>query len=81
MLRHICAIRGLATQAQIYDGIVDLCLKFSRCTAIQTWGFTDKHSWIPGTYPGQGAALEFDTNYQPSPYTSMMSVLQREHRQ
>lgn len=72
----------LATQAQIYHGIVDLCLKFSRCTAIQTWGFTDKHSWIPGTYPGRGASLEFDTNYQPKPaYTSMMSVLQRERRQ
>lgn len=72
----------LATQAQIYDGIVDLCLKFSSCTAIQTWGFTDKHSWIPGTYPGRGAALEFDTNYQPKPaYTSMMSVLQRDRRQ
>ena len=66
----------LATQAQIYDDIVALCQKFSRCTAIQTGGFTEKHSWIPGTYPGRGAALEFDTTYQPKPaYTSMMSVL------
>jgi endo-1,4-beta-xylanase len=67
----------LATQAQIYHDIVALCLKFSRCTAVQTWGFTDEHSWIPGTYPGLGAALEFDTNYQPkAAYTSMTSAFQ-----
>ena len=67
----------LPTQARIYDDIVALCLKFSRCTAIQTWGFTDKHSWIPSTYAGRGAALEFDANYQPKPaYSSMMSVFQ-----
>jgi Glycosyl hydrolase family 10 len=87
-LRTRCAIPGdssgnagaadLATQAQIYHDKVALCLKSSRCTAIQTWGIIDKHSWIPGTYLGRGAALEFDTNYQPkAAYTSMMLVLQR----
>ena len=58
---------NLATEAQIYHDIVALCLKYARCTAIQTWGFSDKYSWIPGTYPGFGAALEFDTGYQAKP--------------
>jgi endo-1,4-beta-xylanase len=67
----------LATEAQIYQSAVTICLKYRLCTAVQTWGFTDKHSWIPGTYPGFGAALEFDANYQPKPaYTSMLSALQ-----
>ena len=66
----------LATEGQIYHDAVAICLKYPLCTAVQTWGFTDKHSWIPSTYPGYGAALEFDTNYQPKPaYTAMQSAL------
>ena len=38
----------------------------------QTWGFTDKHSWIPGSYPGFGDALPFDVNYQPKPAVASM---------
>ena len=66
----------LATEAQIYHDAVAICLKYPLCTAVQTWGFTDKHSWLPGTYPGFGAGLEFDANYQPKPaYTAMQSAL------
>ncbi|MBZ5626650.1 MAG: endo-1,4-beta-xylanase [Acidobacteriia bacterium] len=67
---------ALATQAQIYQDIVALCLKYSRCTAIQTWGFTDKYSWIPGSFRGTGAALEFDAVYQPKPaYNAIQTAL------
>jgi uncharacterized protein (TIGR03437 family) len=67
----------LATEAQIYHDIVAMCLKYPLCTAVQTWGFTDKYSWIPGTYPGFGAALEFDASYQPKPdYSSMQNALE-----
>ena len=54
---------SLAAQAQIYRDIVSLCLKFPLCTAVQTWGFTDKYSWIPLTFPGMGAALPLDSYY------------------
>jgi endo-1,4-beta-xylanase len=57
----------LEIQAQIYDTVVAACLKFPLCTAIQTWGGTDNHSWIPGTDPGFGAALLFDGAYQAKP--------------
>jgi endo-1,4-beta-xylanase len=68
---------NLAAQAQTYHDIFALCLKFPLCTAIQTWGFTDKYSWIPGAFPGSGAALEFDTAYQPKPaYNSIQTALQ-----
>jgi endo-1,4-beta-xylanase len=67
---------ALATQAQIYRDIVALCLKFPKCTAIQTWGFTDKYSWVPGSFRGTGSALEFDTAYQPKPaYDAIQTAL------
>ena len=57
----------LRRQADVYRNAAEACLKFPQCTAIQTWGFTDKYSWIPHEDPGFGAGLEFDTNYRPKP--------------
>lgn len=57
----------LQQQADTYARILEICLKVSACTAFQTWGFTDKHSWIPEAHPGQGAALLFDDQYRPKP--------------
>jgi endo-1,4-beta-xylanase len=69
-------VASLATQAQIYGNTMTVCLKFALCTAFQTWGFTDKYSWIPGTFSGFGAGLEFDAAYRTKPsYDSMTSAL------
>jgi endo-1,4-beta-xylanase len=69
--------QDLGTQAQIYQDITTRCLKFPLCTAIQTWGFTDKYSWIPGTFPNFGAGLEFDTAYRPkASHDSMVAAMQ-----
>lgn len=56
----------LEKQAAIYREVAGACLAHPRCTAIQTWGFTDKYSWI-GSHSKQtrGAALLFDRNYRP----------------
>jgi endo-1,4-beta-xylanase len=54
----------LQSQARIYEGIVSTCLKVPACTAIQFWGVTDKYSWILTSFPGFGAPLLFDANYQ-----------------
>ena len=68
---------NLQAQAQTYQRILTVCLQNPACTAFQTWGFTDKHSWIPGSYPGFGAALPFDTSYQPKPaFDSLINTLQ-----
>jgi endo-1,4-beta-xylanase len=55
----------LKRQADIYRQVAEACLSHPGCTAIQTWGFTDKYSWI-GSHSKhtQGAALLFDRNYQ-----------------
>jgi len=56
----------LASQADVYRGIVRACLNNAGCTAIQTWGFTDKYSWIGSHSRGtRGQALPFDRAYQP----------------
>ena len=69
---------SLAAQAKIYGEVAALCLKHKLCTAIQTWGFTDKYSWIPGWYHGMGAALEFDPGFQPKPaYRAMADALMK----
>jgi len=66
----------LAIQAQLYGRVVAACIKFPLCTAIQTWGITDAHSWIPGTFPGTGAGLPFDRTYQPKDaYQAMLNAL------
>lgn len=57
----------LAAQAQRYQDIVSVCVKYPGCTAIQTWGFTDKYSWIPSVFTGYGAGLPFDAGYRPKP--------------
>ena len=59
---------NLVRQAEVYRGVVRACLKNPGCTAIQTWGFTDKYSWIGSHSHGtRGAALPFDRAYKPKP--------------
>ncbi|HZZ16953.1 MAG TPA: endo-1,4-beta-xylanase [Candidatus Sulfotelmatobacter sp.] len=56
----------LIRQSQMYRAIVRACLDQAGCTAIQTWGFTDKYSWIGShSHHVRGAALPFDQTYQP----------------
>jgi len=58
----------LRRQAEIYRGVVRECLRSPGCTAIQTWGLSDKYSWIGSHSHGtRGAALLFDRGYKPKP--------------
>jgi endo-1,4-beta-xylanase len=55
--------QDLAGQAEAYRKIALACVEQLKCTAIQTWGFTDKYSWVRSHSKGaQGAALPFDRN-------------------
>jgi endo-1,4-beta-xylanase len=67
----------LARQADVYRGIVRACLNNAGCTAIQTWGFTDKYSWIGShSHRTRGQALPFDRAYQPKPaYRAVLEEL------
>jgi endo-1,4-beta-xylanase len=57
----------LDAQAEVYWNVLGVALGQPRFKVFQTWGFTDKDSWIPGFFPGTGAALPFDKNYQKKP--------------
>lgn len=68
----------LKAQARVYGEIAAVCLKYPKCTAIQTWGFTDKYSWVPGFFKGTGAALIFDAAYRPKPaYDALAAALRK----
>jgi endo-1,4-beta-xylanase len=56
----------LKRQAEIYRAVLHACLHNKSCTAIQTWGFTDKYSWIGSHSHGtRGGGLLFDKDYKP----------------
>ena len=67
----------LQRQGDVYRRIVCTCLQNPGCTAIQTWGFTDKYSWIGShSHHTRGAALPFDRFYKPKPaYTAIVDEL------
>ncbi|HBW51629.1 MAG TPA: hypothetical protein DEF47_17185 [Herpetosiphon sp.] len=67
---------SLAQQATVYQNVLDRCLRQPACQAFQFWGFTDKYSWVPNTFPGYGAALIYDEQYNPKPaYTAIYNRL------
>lgn len=65
-----------AAQAKLYGEIATICIHQPACKLIETWGVTDKHSWIPRAFPGHGWALPWDDDYQPKPaYEALRSAL------
>ena len=70
-----------AEQAEAYRKIALACVEQLKCTAIQTWGFTDKYAWVRSHSKGaQGAALPFDRNYAPKPaYEALKKAVASRH--
>ncbi|KAI1489125.1 carbohydrate-binding module family 1 protein [Biscogniauxia mediterranea] len=67
---------GLQQQATDYATVTQACLAVDACVGITIWDYTDKYSWIPSTFDGQGAALLYDDNLSKKPaWTAVSSVL------
>lgn len=67
---------NLQQQATDYMSAFRACLSVARCTGVTVWGVTDAYSWVPNAFPGQGAALLFDENYNAKPaYFAVESIL------
>jgi endo-1,4-beta-xylanase len=67
----------LQQQALAYKDSIEFCMTEPNCKALVMWGFTDKYSWIPSTFNGQGDALIFDASYQPKPaHVALREVLE-----
>ena len=69
-------LHPLNLQADLYQKITAICLRVSSCKVLQTWGLTDRYSWIPWFYPNYDRALLWDANYQKKPaYNAVLRVL------
>ena len=66
----------LAAQANLYRDMLKVCLNAPNCKAFVTWGFTDKHSWIPSHFGHPDSPLIFDELFRPKPtYGALMEEL------
>ncbi|HET9171679.1 MAG TPA: endo-1,4-beta-xylanase [Actinospica sp.] len=67
---------NLQQQATDDANIVKVCLNNAHCPGVTQWNISDADSWVPGTFPGWGAATLFDGNYQPKPaYNAVLTAL------
>jgi endo-1,4-beta-xylanase len=68
----------LATQATYFGNMMRSCVAVRRCVAFTLWGFTDKYSWVPGWFEGEGAATPLDEQFRPKPaYFALRKALSR----
>ncbi len=67
----------LAEQADWYAQAMQDCIAVRRCVDFTVWEFTDKYSWVPGVFTGQGAADIYDENLDPKPaYYALLNALE-----
>jgi endo-1,4-beta-xylanase len=68
----------LLKQADYYRRVVSACLTQRRCVGVTVWGYTDKYSWVPGFFTGEGAACLFDESFNKKPaYWAVLDELSR----
>lgn len=66
----------LAQQASVYAQLMQDCISVPRCVDFTVWEYTDKYSWVPGFFTGQGSADIYDENFNPKPaYFSLIDAL------
>lgn len=69
----------LENQANDYRNLLDACLSNPACTALVTWGVTDKYSWLRSPQWFDNPTVQpllFDDDYAPKPaYFAMLDVL------
>ncbi|KAF9052431.1 hypothetical protein BDZ89DRAFT_1098474 [Hymenopellis radicata] len=55
----------LAQQQADYETVVSACNAVAGCVGVTIWDWTDKYSWVPSVFSGQGAALPWDEEFVP----------------
>ncbi|EJF64841.1 endo-1,4-B-xylanase A [Dichomitus squalens LYAD-421 SS1] len=67
---------NLQQQQKDYQSVVQACKNVEGCVGITLWDFTDKYSWVPSTFSGQGAACPWDQNLVKKPaYSGIVAAL------
>ncbi|EIW62496.1 endo-beta-1,4-glucanase [Trametes versicolor FP-101664 SS1] len=57
----------LQQQKQDFQTVIHACKSVAGCVGVTVWDFTDKFSFVPSTFPGQGAATPWDQNLVKKP--------------
>ncbi|TDD01410.1 endo-1,4-beta-xylanase [Saccharopolyspora terrae] len=71
----------LTEQADYYRRALQSCLDVSSCHSFTVWGLPDKYSWVPGTFPNQGAATIYWDDFTPKPaYDALLETLSASER-
>ena len=66
----------LAQQADYYTRTLTACLNVRGCDSFTIWGFTDKYSWVPVFFQGEGAATVMWDDFSRKPaYTALRNTL------
>ncbi|XVS68019.1 endo-1,4-beta-xylanase [Actinosynnema sp. CA-299493] len=69
----------LAKQADYYNRTLVACLNVEGCDSFTIWGFTDKYSWVPVFFAGEGAATVMWEDFTRKPaYDVMQCTLAKE---
>ncbi|KAK4191293.1 glycoside hydrolase superfamily [Podospora australis] len=56
--------QGREQQGVDYVTVTKACLAVEKCVGITVWQFTDRYSWVEGTFPGTGEACLFTRDYE-----------------
>jgi endo-1,4-beta-xylanase len=54
---------SITRQTAVWENVARACLNVKQCIGMTVWGVSDKYSWIPGVFPGEGQGLLFDESY------------------
>ncbi|KAI0262822.1 endo-1,4-beta-xylanase C precursor [Gloeopeniophorella convolvens] len=50
-----------------YQSVISACNAVTGCVGVTIWDYTDKYSWVPSTFSGQGAACPWDSTLLKKP--------------
>ena len=66
----------LEQQAEYYRRVTEAVLSVEGCESLTLWGVVDKYSWVPVTFPGEGAATVLWDDYSRKPaYDAVQDAL------
>lgn len=66
----------LKQQADYYQRALSACLDVEGCNSFTIWGFTDKYSWVPVFFEGEGSATVMTEDFTRKPsFYALLSTL------
>lgn len=68
-----------AQAAGRYGAVLQACLDLESCGSYTIWGSLDEHSWIPGTFEGEGDAALYEGDYERKPHYCINQQVLVEH--